>query len=231
MLKKLILPLALLPFLLQTSNLQAQGWDYSLVMSIRNASGSLGNKSGLNDSEIFNGFSGGFQATNDKWLLGVNFAQHPGRAFVISTIPHTNNTASIVSAAGTYENRLRKNTVTGLDFNVGYKFNMGILPEAYYTFVGIRGQRYMYETVDLGSREVWATTTTRTSTSTIAETPSITKININPMLGIGFDFNNRYFGQLVLVQSSFAFAKKSTTTYPGGSASGMITELSFGIKF
>jgi hypothetical protein len=230
-LKKLILTLAFLSFLPQASGLQAQGWDYSLIMSIRNASGSLGNKSGLNDSEIFNGFSGGFQATNNQWLLGVNFSQHPGRAFIISTIPHTNNTGSAVSAAGTYENRLRKNTVEGFDFNVGYKFNTGILPQGYYSFVGIRGQRYKYETVDLGSREVWASTTSLTSTATIEELPKLTKINLNPMLGIGFDYNNRYFGQLTFVQSTFGFAKMSTAAFPGGSKSGMITELSFGIKF
>ena len=221
MIKKSFVPVALFAWLLGSS-LQAQGWDYALTMSINNASSDLGNKQGLYNSEIFNGFAGGFQGTKGRWIVGINFRQFKGNNWVVSTIPHTNTSATGVTAAGTYENRMRKSEAKGFDVDLGYKINLG-LPETYYTFVGARVAMYDYNTTDVGSREVWASTSSLTSASAIFSSPTVKKTNFNPMAGIGYNFNDRYYGQLALISSSFAF--------PTRASSGMITELSFGIKF
>lgn len=221
MTKKFLASVSLFALLLGSS-LRAQGWDYALTMSINNASSDLGNKRGLYNSEIFNGFAGGFQGTNGRWIMGINFRQFRGNNFVVSTIPHANTSASSVTAAGTYENRMRKSEVQGFDVDLGYKINLG-LPETYYTFVGARVAMYNYNTTDVGSGEVWATTTQLTRSYAIYNSPTVKKTNFNPMAGIGYNFNDRYYGQLALISSSFA--------YPLQSSSGMITELSFGIKF
>ena len=154
--------------------------------------------------------------------MGINFRQFKGNNWVVSTIPHTNTSASAVTAAGTYENRMRKSEAKGFDLDLGYKINLG-LPETYYTFVGARVAMYDYNTTDVGSREVWASTSSLTSASAIFSSPTVKKTNFNPMAGIGYNFNDRYYGQLALISSSFAFPTKAS--------SGMITELSFGIKF
>ena len=222
MLKKFFVSVAFLTLLSTSVTMQAQSWDYSLTMSIGNASGNLGNKTGLNNSEIFNSFGAGFQSTNDKWLLGVNFRQYAGVNWAVSTIPHKDSSGGSVSAAGTYENRMRKSDALGLDVNVGYLVNLG-LPEQYYTYVGARIQQYTYRQVDLGSREVWASTSSLTSSSVIVDDFNNKKMGFSPMVGIGYNFNNRYFGQMNLISSKFNFSRAA--------ASGMITELSFGIKF
>jgi len=220
MFRKFFLASAFFVLLASGSLLQSQ--DYSLTMSIGNASGNLGNKKGLNNGEIFNSFGAGFQTTTGNWLLGVNFRQYSGINWVVSTIPHTNSSGTAVSAAGTYENRMRKSDALGLDLNIGYMVNLG-LPNPYYTYVGARVQRYNFRQVDLGSREVWSSASTLTSSSAITDNFQSTKINFNPMIGVGYNFNERYFGQLNLISSTFAFSRLS--------ASGMITELSLGIKF
>lgn len=229
MTQKSYVPVALFALLLGGS-LQAQGWDYALTMSINNASSDLSNKRGLYNSEIFNGFAGGFQGTNGRWIVGINFRQFKGNNWVVSTIPHTDTSGSSVTAAGTYENRMRKSEAKGFDIDLGYKVNLG-LPETFYTFVGARVAMYDYNTTDVGSREVWVVTSpvstlvpfTLTSASAIFSSPTVKKTNFNPMAGIGYNFNDRYYGQLTFVSSNFAFPIQAT--------SGMITELSFGIKF
>lgn len=223
MLRKSVLSLSFLVLLSSSvSLLKAQ--DYSLTMSIGNASGSLGNKTGLNNGEIFNSFGGGFQMTQGNWLYAVAFRQFAGMNWVVSTIPHTNATGTGISAAGTWSNRMRKSDALGLDASIGYSVNLG-LSQPYYTYIGARLQRYNFRQVDLGSTEVWAsnTATSPTSTAVIADNFQDTKLNFNPMFVIGYNFNNQYFGQLNLVQSSFPFRRAS--------ASGLITELSLGIKF
>jgi len=221
MTKKFLAPFTLVA-LLFGSSLHGQNFDYSVTMGIGNASGSLANQTGLNNSEIFNSFAGGFQASNNKWILGVSFRQYVGVNWIVSTIPHTGSSGSSVSAAGSYENRMRKSDALGLDFDVAYKVNIG-LPEGYYSYIGARIQRLQFRQVDIGSGEVWASTSSLTSSRVIADNLTSTKMNFNPMLGIGYSFNDRYFGQLNIINSTFAFERKS--------ASGMITELSFGIKF